>query len=354
MSRCLDEANNRGYVAQETLGQLQEDLHKFRQRCETYEALAAAIADDDRPLAWRRGAHLLKAGWAPAKVLGHLCEAWSVQSWDAQDRDAAALAALGVGGPKLLQALNNAGYLTNYDTGHRHVEGAPRVRPNEPPSLPWLLEALSNIAGVHVWHVCIDEIHVEDVITVSREAVTVGLCATCCRYPMPSASGANVEALAQRLEQDPDTYHTANQATVVFLAPHTEEGYSAIPVWVIPTCGTFRAEHCHAMRKHVAELCGNAAFRGRHGFLLFADTDGDAWQSREMQGAPYAEGASTPSWMPKIPHIPFQIDELGKCGNFASPPPPSDETGVPHVGGEDPYFAGGVVLWCAAGAAEPL
>ena len=35
LSRRLNEANDGGYVARETLGQLLEDLHKFRQRCET-------------------------------------------------------------------------------------------------------------------------------------------------------------------------------------------------------------------------------------------------------------------------------------------------------------------------------
>ena len=74
------------------------------------------------------------------------------------------------------------------------------------------------MAGVHGWHLCIDKIHVEDVITVSRAAVAVGVCATWCRHPMPLANGADVEALAQRLEQYQDTYHAANQATVVFLA----------------------------------------------------------------------------------------------------------------------------------------
>ena len=147
---------------------MKEDLQKFRQRCESFKALAVAIAKDDRPLDGRCAARLLQAGWAPVKVLGHPCDAWSVQSWDAQGGDAAALAALGVGGPKLLQALNNAGYLPNYDTGRRHVEGAPRVRPNEPPGLPWLLEALGHIPGCHVWHMCLDKILVEDVITVSR------------------------------------------------------------------------------------------------------------------------------------------------------------------------------------------
>ena len=252
-------------------------------------------------------------------MLGHLCDAWSVQSWDDHDRDAAALAALGVGDPKLLQALNNAGYLPSYDTGRRHAEGAPRVRPNKPPGLPRLLEALGHILGCHVWPLCIDKIHVEDVITASGEGQAVGLCATCCRHPMPLPSGADVEALAQRLEQDPDTYHAANQATVVIVAPHTEEGYSAVPVFVIPTCGRFKADHCHAVRKHMAELCGNAAFRDRHGYLLSADTDGDARRSREKQAALHVEGVSTLSWMPEIPHFPFQNDEFGMCGNFDPP-----------------------------------
>ena len=74
VSRRLNKANDRGYVAQETMGELQEDPHQFRQRCETYKALAVAIAEDDRPLAGRRAARLLQAGWAPAKVPGHLCD----------------------------------------------------------------------------------------------------------------------------------------------------------------------------------------------------------------------------------------------------------------------------------------
>ena len=155
-------------------------MHKFRRHCETYKALAVAIADDDRPVAGRQPARLLKAAWAPAKELGHLCNAWSVHSRDAKDRDAAALAALGVGGPKWLQALNNAGYLPSYDMDRRHVEPLPCLHPNEP-SLPWLLDALSHIVGVHVWHLCVDEIHVEDVISASCEAHAVGLCATCWR-----------------------------------------------------------------------------------------------------------------------------------------------------------------------------
>ena len=124
------------------------------------------------------------------------------------------------------------------------------------------------------------------------------------------ASGDDLQSLAQRLKQVPQTYHAANQATVVFVAPRTAEEYSAIPVWVIPTCGRFKAAHCHAVRKHMAELCGNGVFWDRHGFFLSADTDCDARRSREMQAALYAEGASTLSWMPQIPHIPFQTDKF--------------------------------------------
>ena len=44
LSRRLNKANDRGtwirgYVAQETLGQLHEDVHQIRQGCETYKAL---------------------------------------------------------------------------------------------------------------------------------------------------------------------------------------------------------------------------------------------------------------------------------------------------------------------------
>ena len=72
-------------------------------------------------------------------------------------------------------------------------------------------------------------------------------------------------------------------------------------------------------RKHMAELCANAKFRYHHGFLLSVDTEGDAWRSHEMQATLYAKGASTLSRMPNMPHIPFQTDEFGICGNFDPP-----------------------------------
>ena len=43
----------------------------------------------------------------------------------------------------------------------------------------------------------------------------------------------------------------------------------------------------------------------------------------------YAEGASTLSRMHEIPHIPFQTDEFGMCGNFH--PPPHLMKGVSHM-----------------------
>ena len=110
----------------------------------------------------------------------------------------------------MLQAVNNAASLRSSDTGRRHVEGAPRVRPTEPPSLPWLIDVLSRMSSVHVRHLCIDKLHVEDLNIVSAQALSVGLCATCCRHPMPLASGDNVEALAERLEEGAKTYDAAN------------------------------------------------------------------------------------------------------------------------------------------------
>ena len=338
LSCRLNETNDKGYIAHETAGQLQEDLHKFRRRCETYKALAVAIAEDDRPLAGRRAARLLQASWAPAKVLGHLCDAWSVQSWHAQNRDAAALAAFGVGGPKPLQALNNAGYLLSYDTGRRHVEGAPRFRPNELPSLPWLLEALGHIPGCQAWHLCIEKsMWRTSSLSLARHSLldfALRVAGTPCR---------SLVVLMLRL------WHNGRSRIQIHTTPPTRRRWcfllliqmrGALPsLSGIPIRGRFKAEHCHAVRKHMAELCGNAAFRESHGFLLYADTDGDARRPREMQGAPYADGASTLSWMPEIPHIPFQADEFRMCGNFD--PPPNLMKRVSHpFGGTSLIFRG--------------
>ena len=99
------------------------------------------------------------------------------------------------------------------------------------------------------------------------------------------------------------------------------------------------------MRKRRVELCGNLAFRDRHSFVLFADTDGDARRSRKMQVALYAEDASTHSRRLELPHIPFQTDEFKMYGNFE--PPPHLMKRVSHMlgGGGCPDFApGGGVL----------
>ena len=96
----------------------------------------------------------------------------------------------------------------------------------------------------------------------------------------------------------------------------------------------FGAVCSFTLGKHMAQLCGDATFRDDHGFLRTIDTDGDARRSRDMQAALYAEGASTHSWTPKIPQIPFQTDEL------------SDETGVPRVGGTTLILQGSCPLLC--------
>ena len=57
---------------------------------------------------------------------------------------------------------------------------------------------------------CIDEVKVEDIINVSREAHAVGLWATGYWHPMPLANSDNVEAFAQRLEQDLGLHHAVD------------------------------------------------------------------------------------------------------------------------------------------------
>ena len=56
-------------------------------------------------------------------------------------------------------------------------------------------------------------------------------------------------------EDDPAQYHTATEATMVFMAPHAAEVDSAISLWVIRTCVKFKVEHCRAAWQHVAKLC---------------------------------------------------------------------------------------------------
>ena len=63
------------------------------------------------------------------------------------------------------------------------------------------------------------------------------------------------------------------------------KAYFAIPMWVILTCGKFKAEHCRALRKHMAVLCNNAALTGYHGVRLSKNRDADAWRSCQLQAA---------------------------------------------------------------------
>ena len=97
--------------------QLQPAVNYHKLHLAQYEALAVAVFADDRPLAGKCVARVLQACWMPSNVVAHVCDAWFVQSWGTQECDGAAMAALGVGGPKLLHTLNKAGYLPNYNTG---------------------------------------------------------------------------------------------------------------------------------------------------------------------------------------------------------------------------------------------
>ena len=58
--------------------------------------------------------------------------------------------------------------------------------PNELPTLVSVLDNVKHIEGAHLWHLLIDELHVEDVMTVSREARVVGQGSV--MGPLPSAA----------------------------------------------------------------------------------------------------------------------------------------------------------------------
>ena len=126
-----------------------------------------------------------------------------------------------MGGPVLLQALNSAGHLPGYKAG-------PHVVP--PPVYTWLLDALSHTAGVCVWHLCTDELHVENIFTLLRGMQAAGSCSTFCRLSMALVSGNDPEVLAKRLEHELPMYHSATIVTMVFLAPYAAKGYSTILV----------------------------------------------------------------------------------------------------------------------------
>ena len=104
---------------------------------------------------------------------------------------------MGLRGPELQYALNEAGYLPSYDTGGRCVAQALQVLPNVPSTLVSLWESVRHVKGVQLWQLSIDELHVEDVVTFSHEARAVGLCATCCTERITLCSGADVEALGE-------------------------------------------------------------------------------------------------------------------------------------------------------------
>ena len=66
--------------------------------------------------------------------------------------------------------------------------------PNESPTLLSMLDNVKHVGGLPLWHLLIDEIHVEDAITVSRQARAGGLCTTFCTQVEAPCGGEDVEA----------------------------------------------------------------------------------------------------------------------------------------------------------------
>ena len=81
------------------------------QKCDAHKALILAIGQDKRPLASRRAARLIAAGQSAAAVLEDVSKAIQVKLYSKDERDLACLAAIGIGGSRLLCALNRARHL---------------------------------------------------------------------------------------------------------------------------------------------------------------------------------------------------------------------------------------------------
>ena len=60
-----------------------------------------------------------------------------------------------------------------------------------------LLDSVKHVEGVHLWHLLIDELHMEDVIAVSLKGHAVGLCAICCKKAVTLCSGEEMKTLRQ-------------------------------------------------------------------------------------------------------------------------------------------------------------
>ena len=90
------------------------------QKCDAHKALILAIGQDKRPLASRRAARLIAAGQSAAAVLEDMSKAIQVKLYSKDDRDLACLAAIGIGGSRLLCALNRAGHLPSEDPSGGH------------------------------------------------------------------------------------------------------------------------------------------------------------------------------------------------------------------------------------------
>ena len=66
---------------------------------------------------------------------------------------------------------------------------------NEPPSLLSPIVGVKHVEGVHLWHLLIDKLQVEDVVTVSQQARAVALRATCCTEVVTPYTSEDVKAI---------------------------------------------------------------------------------------------------------------------------------------------------------------
>ena len=103
------------------------------QKRDAHKALILAIGQEKRPLASRRAARLIAAGPSAAAVLEDMSKAIQVKLYSKDDRDLPCLAAIGIGGSRLLCALNRAGHLPSEDVSRGHaVWSRPCVRTRRP------------------------------------------------------------------------------------------------------------------------------------------------------------------------------------------------------------------------------
>ena len=82
---------------------------------------------------------LIAAGQSAAAVLEDILKAIQVKLYSKDDRDLACLTAIGIGGSRLLCALNRAGHLPSEDVSRGHCRLEPPLCPNQTPTAEFKL-----------------------------------------------------------------------------------------------------------------------------------------------------------------------------------------------------------------------